>query len=148
MTSFFITNICEVVFLVFFLMVYGCVFVVFSSINFVLRLSSILRSQLCFEFVHILVFSFYVMLKIDDRFRYFGAWTWSKVYQLFWCNIVFSISICMLCWYFLGVIHGWVNCQPIKNKATLMYVLNINNITKDVGCMFWVELIQILWCGR
>jgi hypothetical protein len=29
-----------------------------------------------------------------------------------------------------------------------MYVLNINNITKDAGCMFWVELIQILWCGR
>ncbi len=147
MTSFFIKNICEVVFLVFLnlFLIYGlwlCVCCFFQhqfwGHNCVLN----------FYMYKFWVFSFYVMLKIDDRFRYLG-------YELDPRSInCFDVILCFqfLFVYCVGIFFQSsmvkLIANTIKNGATLMYVLNINNITKDVGCMFWVELIQIQRFGR
>ncbi len=134
MTSFFITNICEVVFLIFFYGLWLCVCCFFQH-QFCFGLSSILRSQLCFEFVHILVFSFYVMLKIDDRFRYLGHELDPRsinCFDILCFQFLFVRRVDFFCWSSMAKLIG----NPTKNRATLMYVFNISNITKDVGCMF------------
>jgi hypothetical protein len=76
------------------------------------------------------------MLKIDDRFRYLG-------YELDPRSInCFDVILCFqfLFVYCVGIFFQSsmvkLIANTIKNGATLMYVLNINNITKDVGCMF------------
>jgi hypothetical protein len=130
-------------------MIYGCLFVIFSSINFVSD-----YYQFCHNFFWIWIctyfdfFSFYVMLKIDDRFRYLGYELDSRSINCFDVTLCFQFLFVCCVGIFFGSSMVKLIANPIENRATLMYVLNINNITKDVGCMFWVELIQILWCGR
>jgi hypothetical protein len=50
---------------------------------------------LCFEFffVHLLVFSFYAMLKIDDRFRYLGHEVDPRSINFFDVNCVFNFYL-------------------------------------------------------
>jgi hypothetical protein len=76
------------------------------------------------------------MLKIDDKFRYLGYELDPRSINCFDVTLCFQFQFayCVGIFFWSSMVKLIVN--PIKNGATLMYVLNINNITKDAGCMF------------
>jgi len=68
-----------------------------------------LRSQLCFEifFAHLLVLSFYAMLKIDDKFNNLGHDLDPRSINFFDVNCVFNFYLYVVLVFFWG--HPWLS---------------------------------------